>query len=214
MILLDTLTVLGQGTQKIVYEHPTDPRKIIKVMKSEHATPDGGRAGQHKLRAHRSQGIYRQFRRELLQYLQLCKSHYKALTFTFPIETVYGFVATDQGLGLVTERVTSSNDQAVSIYDLVKEGMFTNKHAKALDAFFDDCSELHIVFGEVNIAGIMYTETRRGYPEFVLVDGIGEKLVIPFRAMSKTINARNVRKVEHKIKSEIDFYQRVGNHSK
>ena len=149
-----------------------------------------------------------------MQYLQLCKNHYQALTFTFPIETVYGFVATDQGLGLVTERVTSPNGQAFSVYDLVKEGLFTDTHAKALDAFFDDCCALHVVFGEVNIAGIMYTEARRGYPEFVLVDGIGEKLVIPFRSMSKTINTRNIRKVERKIKSEIDFYQCADNNPK
>jgi len=59
------------------------------------------------------------------------------------------------------------------------------------------------VFGEVNIAGIMYTEKRQGFPEFVLVDGIGEKLLIPFRAMSKTINSRNVKKVEREIKSKL-----------
>nr|WP_305080044.1 YrbL family protein [Psychrobacter sp. JCM 18900] len=53
---------------------------------------------------------------------------------------------------------------------------------------------------------MMYTEQRHGIPEFVLVDGIGDKLLIPFRSMSKTINSRNVRKVEAKIKSKIKYY--------
>ncbi|GAF54861.1 hypothetical protein JCM18901_465 [Psychrobacter sp. JCM 18901] len=207
MLDIEQLKPLGEGTQKIVFEYPDDSNKVIKIIKSEHATPDGGRAGQYKLRAHRSQGIYRQFRRELLQYLQLCKSHYGALKFTFPIETVYGFVATDQGLGLVTERITSPSGRAFSVYDLVKEGLFTDRHAAALDQFFDECCDMHVVFGEVNIAGIMYTEQRQGKPEFVLVDGIGEKLIIPFRSMSKTINTRNIRKVERHIKSQIPFYQ-------
>lgn len=207
MLFTHNLKKIDAGTQKDIYEHPSETDKIIKIMKSEHATPDGGRAGQHKLRAHRSQGIYRQFRRELLQYLQLCKSHYGALKFTFPIETVYGFVATDQGLGLVTERVTSPSGRAFSVYDLVKEGLFTDRHAAALDQFFNECCDMHVVFGEVNIAGIMYTEQRQGKPEFVLVDGIGEKLIIPFRSMSKTINTRNIRKVERHIKSQIPFYQ-------
>lgn len=136
MLDIEQLKPLGEGTQKIVFEYPDDSNKVIKIIKSEHATPDGGRAGQYKLRAHRSQGIYRQFRRELLQYLQLCKSHYGALKFTFPIETVYGFVATDQGLGLVTERITSPSGRAFSVYDLVKEGLFTDRHAAALDQFF------------------------------------------------------------------------------
>lgn len=209
MVLVESLRLLGEGTQKRVYEHPDDNNKIIKIMKLEHATPDGGRSGQHKLRAHRSQGIYRQFRRELLQYLQLCKTHYGELKFTFPIETVYGFVATDQGLGLVTERISSPNGGAFSIYNLVEKGLFIDKHAKALDRFFDECCDMHVVFGEVNIAGIMYTEQRQDIPEFVLVDGIGEKLIIPFRSMSKTINTRNIRKVERNIKNQIPFYRAI-----
>lgn len=67
MFLVKNLRLLGEGTQKKVYEYPDDLEKVIKIMKTEHATATGGRAGQHHLRAHRSQGIYRQFRRELLQ---------------------------------------------------------------------------------------------------------------------------------------------------
>ena len=83
--------------------------------------------------------------------------------------------------------------------------MLEDKHIEALKVFFDKCCEMHIVFGEVNIAGIMYTEKRQGVPEFVLVDGIGEKLIIPFRAMSKTVNTRNIRKVEKKINNQINL---------
>ncbi|MDN3454639.1 YrbL family protein [Psychrobacter sp. 5A.1] len=82
---------------------------------------------------------------------------------------------------------------------------FGEKQKEALNIFFDQCCDYHVVFGEVNIGGIMYTEHRQGRPEFVLVDGIGEKLIIPFRAMSKTINARNIRKVENKIKNKINY---------
>ncbi len=207
MYFIKDLNSLGQGTQKLVFEHPRDSDKVIKVMKPEHITPNGGRVGQHKLRAHHSQGIYRQFKREMIQYLQLCKNTYSEKIFTFPIETVYGFIATDLGLGLVTEKILSPNGSTISISDLAKHKKFNQVHAKALDKFFDECCDMHVVFGEVNIAGIMYTEQRQGIPEFVLVDGIGEKLIIPFRSMSKTINTRNIRKVERNIKSQIPFYQ-------
>ncbi len=94
-IAIKDLQLLGQGTQKRVYAHPDHTDKVIKLMKLENATFDGGRATQHHLRSHRSQGIYRQFRREILQYLQLCKNNYSQHKFTFPIETTYGFIATD-----------------------------------------------------------------------------------------------------------------------
>lgn len=205
MLEVHRLKLLGQGTQKLVYEHPSNLDKVIKVMKPENATYDGGRANQHYLRSHRSQGIYRQFRRELLQYLQLCKNTYNQKIFTFPIETVFGFIATDQGLGLVTEKIISPSGLPVSLNELSQKKMLETKHIEALKKFFNKCCEMHVVFGEVNIAGIMYTEQRQGSPEFVLVDGIGEKLIIPFRSMSKTINTRNIRKVEKKIKASINF---------
>lgn len=205
MEIVDNLTILDQGTQKFVYEHPSDFDKVIKVMKPINATHDGGRANQHYLRSHRSQGIYRQFRRELLQYLQLCKNTYNQKVFTFPIENVYGFIPTDQGLGLVTEKIISPNGLPMSLNELSQKKMLEDKHIEALKVFFDKCCEMHIVFGEVNIAGIMYTEKRQGVPEFVLVDGIGEKLIIPFRAMSKTVNTRNIRKVEKKINNQINL---------
>lgn len=203
IITINQLKFLGQGTQKLVYEHPHDSNKVIKVMKPENATSDGGRANQHYLRSHRSQGIYRQFRRELLQYLQLCKNHYDSHQFLFPIETVYGFVGTDKGLGLVTEKIIGPKEESITLDNLIKKNMFGEQQQRALDKFFEDCCKYHVVFGEVNVGGIMYTEQRQGYPEFVLVDGIGEKLIIPFRAMSKSINSRNVKKVERKIKSKL-----------
>lgn len=206
MLYIENLTLLGQGTQKLVFEHPSDTNKVIKLMKPEHATPDGGRKGQSKLRAHRQQGIYRQFKRELVQYLQLCKNSYSSQNFIFPIETVYGFVGTNYGLGLVTEKIVSPNGEATSVFNLVRSSSFNQIHAEALDNFFDECCEMHVVFGEVNIAGIMYTEARQGKPEFVLVDGIGDKLLIPFRSMSKLINTKNIRKVESNIKSKIPYY--------
>lgn len=203
MVLIEQLKLLGQGTQKLVYEHPSDSQKVIKIMKPENATADGGRANQHRLRSHRSQGIYRQFRRELLQYLQLCKNNYSSNQFTFPIETVHGFITTNQGLGLVTEKIISPNGESLTLEHLAINGDFGKEQQQALDTFFDDCCQYHVVFGEVNIGGIMYTEQRQGRPEFVLVDGIGEKLIIPFRAMSKTINTRNIKKVEQEIKSKL-----------
>lgn len=197
------LKLLGEGSYKHVYQHPEDDHKVIKVMKRDRASEDGGILKQTGLRRHHQQGIFRQFRRELIQYIQLCKNHYKENRFIFPIEVAYGFMHTDKGLALVTEKITSPDGTSRTLISLCENNEFEEKHAQALDRFFDECCELHIVYGEVNVAGIMYTESRSGRPEFVLVDGIGEKLFVPFRAMSKSINSRNVRKVEQKLKTQL-----------
>lgn len=83
-------------------------------------------------------------------------------------------------------------------------GLYGDKHRKALDQFFDDCCEYQIIFREVNIRGLMYTESRQGRPEFVIVDTIGEKNIIPFRSMLKSVNTRNIREVQDRIKHELE----------
>ena len=147
--------------------------------------------------------MYRQFRREILQYLQLCKTHYSQAIFQFPIETPHGLIPTNEGLGLVTEKILAPDGKAWTLEDLVKGPGLEEKHYHALDRFFDDCVQQHIVFGEVNNAGLLYTEQRSGRPEFVLVDGIGEKLMLPVRAMFPSLSARYVRKIEKRIQAQL-----------
>lgn len=200
---IEKLIKIGKGTFKNVYQHPGNNLKIIKLIKPDLVHKDGGFMKHGKLKRAFQQGIYRQFRREIIQYLQLCKTHYGTGQFTFPIETPYGLVATDQGLGLVTEKITAPDGKGWTLYDLARGPGLEPKHYQALERFFDDCVRLHIVFGEVNIAGLMYTESRSGRPEFVLVDGIGEKLFIPIRAMSAWISGRYVRKVQRRIMAQV-----------
>ena len=201
---INDLKQIGKGCSKIVFQHPHDQNKVIKIMNPERVSKFGGFNNHSKFKQRFAQGIYRHFRRELIQYLQLCKLHYKANSFVFPVETPYGFVETNQGIGLVVEKIVSPNQQGVTLYDLCEQHLFEEKHEIALKDFFDACCDLHIVFGEVNIAGIMYTEQRNNKPEFVLVDGMGEKLFIPLRAMSKRINAQNIRKVELNIRKKME----------
>jgi hypothetical protein len=207
MIFLNDIQNIGSGTIKDVYQHPQHHNQIIKIIKPSLVTHDGGFLKHGKFKRHVQQGIYRQFRRELLQYLQLCKTHYASGQFIFPVETPYGLVATDQGLGLVTEKITAPDGKGWTLEDLARDTLLQPKHYQTLQQFFDDCVRLHIVFGEVNIAGLMYTEQRSGRPEFVLVDGIGEKLLIPIRAMSAWVSARYVRKVQQRILQQVALLQ-------
>lgn len=199
---ISELQRLGQGCSKIVYQHPEDNNKIIKIMNPD-LVSEGGGWQNHTFKSKLSNGVYKQFRRELLQYLELCKTNYHNNTFQFPIETPYGFAMTSHGLGLITEKIVSPNGQGITLFELSRDKQFTDKHAKALAEFYDACCDLHIVYGEVNIAGIMYTESRNNKPEFVLVDGIGEKLFLPLRSLFKSINTKNIRKMQKRIDAEI-----------
>lgn len=199
MIRIETCRQLAQGTIKTVYQHPDFEDKVIKTMRPEAIAADGGFIKHSAFRRRFFQGVYRQFRREILQYLQLVKTTYGRQQFRFPVETPYGLIGTSEGLGLVTEKVVAPDGKCWTLHDLALGPGLEQKHYEALDRFFEDCIRLHIVFGEVNSAGLMYTEARSGKPEFVLVDGIGEKLLIPVRAMSGRINTRNILKIQGRM---------------
>ena len=78
---LDQLQLLGQGGYKIVYQHPTEHDKAIKIMNPNRFTADGEWAHLKGFKRTHAQGPYKQFRREILQYLQLCKNHYRQNRF-------------------------------------------------------------------------------------------------------------------------------------
>lgn len=203
MLEVSQLKKLGRGTVKNVYQHPQDNHLIIKTIQPQLVARDGGFLKHSSFKRAVYQGVYRQFRREILQYLQLCKTHYSRGIFQFPIETPHGLVPTSEGLGLVTEKILAPDGKAWTLEDLAKGPGLEAKHYQALDRFFNDCVQQHIVFGEVNDAGLLYTEMRSGRPEFVLVDGIGEKLMLPMRAMFPSLSARYVRLIEQRIQEQL-----------
>lgn len=203
MINLEDLELIGSGGYKKVFQHPINEDKLIKIMRPERVGPDGGFKKHGRWKRNSMQGVYRQFRREIIQYLQLCKNDYSGKKYQFPIETPFELVPTSAGLGLVVEKIVSPTGKGQSLGFLVKNNLMESKHYIALDRFFNDCRNLHVVYGEVNADGIMYTEKRNNRPEFVLVDGIGEKLVIPVRSWFKKKNDRYISKIEKKIKLEL-----------
>ncbi|MEG2999761.1 MAG: YrbL family protein [Comamonas sp.] len=206
MLQLEQCGHLGRGTVKNVYQHPYEPALVIKTIRPELVAQDGGFAKHGRVKRAMAQGVYRQFRRELIQYLQLSKVSYSEQAHIFPMETPYGLIPTSEGLGLVTEKILGPDGTPQTLEDLTKVGSLQDKHFQALERFFDECVALHLVFGEVNDAGLMYTESRTGRPEFVLVDGIGEKLLIPVRSWFRSVNARYIRTVQQRILAQVARY--------
>ncbi len=202
---LETLKIIGEGGYKLVYQHPVYADRVIKVMRPERVAADGGFTKHGPLKRNSFQGVYRQFRREIIQYLQLCKNNYLNHSISFPIETPSELVMTSKGVGLVAEKILAPDGSVKSLASIVNNKEFSEKHSVALDKFFADCRRLHVVYGEVNPYGIMYTESRNGRAEFVLVDGIGEKLFIPVRSWFKWNNDRYIKKIEKRIKKQLEI---------
>lgn len=192
------------GRIKDIYIHPDMPDTVVKIIRPS-SVDEFGRFWEHKGLKYRSPtGAYRHFRRELTQYLELCRRGYAANRMHFPVATPLAFIPTDRGLALISERVTGPDgDLGPSLEQLISTRSVTETHIQALGRLFQECIRLHIIVGDCNTGAMVYTESRGVQPEFVLVDGLGEKNLIPLRTMSWRYNRRKLLKAQTRILREI-----------
>ncbi|MCF6370538.1 YrbL family protein [Rhizobium halophilum] len=203
---LDLSTLIHQdaGTVRLVYVHPDLPDAVIKVVRPERVDGFGHFKDDKRLRFRRPLGMYRLFRRELHQYLELCRRGYGDRRSVFPMATPFGFLPTSEGLGLVTEKIKNeSGAMGPSLKSLIRSGKVRAMHVAALNTLFDECIDLHLIIGDPNPGNMVYTEERSGRPEFVLVDGVGEKNLIPLRTLSWRYNRYKLKKAQRTLLAAI-----------
>lgn len=197
---LDTYTLVRRGRQRNIYELPDYPSVVLKTIQPERVDKHGNFPERGRLKNLRGYGAYFVFLREIAEYLRLRRIAYGKNLTSLPITAIYGFMNTNEGIGLIVERISDESGQlAPTLRELVASGGLTLKHERALEAFQRTCKAMHVVFGDVHWENIVYTEARTGEPEWVCIDGFGEKSILPFHLLSKTLNAKKVDRVIERI---------------
>jgi hypothetical protein len=70
---------------------------------------------------------------------------------------------------------------------------------QAMERFLTRCRDLHVVFGDLSVNNIVYTEARAAEGEFVAIDGFGEKSAVPIHRWSKILNDRKIERVRQRL---------------
>ncbi|MCJ7994733.1 hypothetical protein J5N58_11330 [Rhizobium cremeum] len=183
------------GSLKRVYTHPDMQDVVLKIIDPARTSGDARLKGESLMKRTNPLGVYRGFRRELTQYLILSRRWNEDLRGAPPIAVPCGLVSTTAGLALVTEKIGGAGDTlAPTLEKLFENGALAFKHLKALNRLFDDCMEMHVVLSDMHMRQFLYSETRSGRPEFVVIDGIGEKNIIPLRSLSPLLNRRRLKR--------------------
>ena len=73
----------------------------------------------------------------------------------------------------------------------------------AMERFIERCRALHVVFGDMTVNNIVYSERRDPNGEFVAVDGFGEKSALPIHRWSRLLNDRKIDRVRWRILSAV-----------
>jgi len=182
--------MLASGTQRTIYRHPTDPEKLVKVLRDIPLTT--GRARLATLTERYLPRMRQRWaRKEYQEYLRLMLGPWQA-PFTSPISHMYGFVQTNLGLACLTDAVldhdnlgetlkAKTTDKPLSAVDLALLNETIDRLYR-YDIRAGDMTARNFVFGHRKIGGV------EGARECVLVDGFGDIHAIPIRSWGRFFN--------------------------
>lgn len=205
---LSEARLVAQGGVRLVYEHDDLPGMLIKVLKPELVGDDGQPAGRtRRFKLRRRLGAFRQTQREISEFLAFQAKRSNRVA-QWPIAKLYGFVETDKGLGLVTQKLTAPDGQlAPTLAALVRANRFAATHRDALRRFFQELEDRHICMCDMHPRNLVFVGNEAEAGRFVAVDGVGAKTLVPVRDWFRLVNTLRTRRTARKI---WDFVERGG----
>jgi hypothetical protein len=187
VINLSDSDFIASGGERDVYQHPSDPTKLLKVLRdiqnqrvrftfrdiSTKLFPDA------RLRL---------IRKEYDEYLRI-RLRYPAPQMRLPITHLYGLAPTNRGLACVAERVCgATGGVGETMRTLIQEGRFTQKELVLFNVFVKQLFTLGIRAGDLKPHNLVFGYREAGY-ECVLVDGFGDVHALPVRSIGRWANA-------------------------
>lgn len=200
MFRLADATPIATGHVREVYQHPDDENLLVKVISSASIETRWNQAPWYRRLARC--GPYKDFVREFREYVT---SVYVGGYETSPIARVVGLEMTDIGLGQVVEKVRTPDGRlAPTLHDWVKAEGFTERTRAEMEAFYARLLSHDTIAADLHAWNVVYGEDSRGGPRLVMIDGFGEKNIIPHQSMKRSHNAaRTRRKYERMLKRTI-----------
>lgn len=189
MIILAGSTSIGRGTNREIWERPGHPNQILKTMLPHKLDKYKKRSAFRRAIEDMRIGPYIAFRAEYNCYL---KTAYKCVQAgrPIPIAEIGGMVLTDRGLAQVCEKVMDrSGGPAKTVGTLLKEKAFDSELLSLLNDFVESLYSLNVNIQDLTYANIALDEIKG---RFILIDGYGDRTLIPLNAWIKPLNQREI----------------------
>jgi hypothetical protein len=195
---LSRLQPIARGGSRLVYEHPHDPDALIKVA----------RADRLRIRSWRRQWLSglsaescfrRRALREVDEFLSLYVHCGDVPSFVAPI---LGLVNTDVGIGLVVARMRARDGSiAPSVGDIVEREGLTDALRDQIRRLCDLLESTDLIVNDLRPANLVRAWDAVNGERLVLVDGLGDKTLVPIDSLSpfaRRVNRR--RRVRRLVK--------------
>ena len=179
---------IARGSERHVYLVPNAPDMLLKVMRSKHLrtivqTDDKTFRGWLKIRK-----AYALYRREQKVWNDAMLRAANRGSFP-PLAGISTLVLTQSGLGQLVERIVDADgNTAPTLDDLLRQPLPEDKLA-ALNTFVAALYDWHIPAYDLGPKNIVWdTASKR----FVLVDGFGDRAVLPLKTWFRRLNNRRL----------------------
>jgi hypothetical protein len=183
---------IASGNNRIVFKHPYAPDLIIKIVKMELIRKREGEGSSWTKARFRRYRIYTNYLRECQEHIVSRLESGGVPSF---MQRFVGFVDTDQGLGLVTfAEKDASGNYAKTLVHLIENDSFDEIARKALDDFIQEFYKSKVIVTDLSAKNLVYSYRDINKPQFVLIDGYGEKNLIPFNSFCSWCHQRSKTK--------------------
>jgi len=192
-LFLDPDRYLLRGGRRLVFQHPSRPDRLLKVIRPDRAPP-----GRMRLFLRRA-GRYHVFHEELSEYLVLRSRDPNREPLVAP---VHGLVETNLGLGLEVERIPGAEGGlAPTLDDLIRDGRVTAPMRASIDRLARRLGELHVVVSDFKAHNIVLLPNGE---DFCVIDGLGEKVLLSLRKRSAMVWRLSVERARRKLQARIE----------
>jgi hypothetical protein len=187
---------LGQGQPvavghlRYVFQHPTEPDFLIKIMRPD-AIEERWTNGPWYRRFSRM-SYYNGFVREFKEYVSSIAASPSGVS---PLARIVGVEMTDLGLGQIVEKVRSDDGSlAPTLNAWVRIDGFTPAIEAAMADFLARLLEHNVIAADLHEWNVVQGSDSRGGPHLLMIDGFGEKNIVPHSSMSRRHNAKRTLK--------------------
>ena len=191
MILLKASEPVARGELHDVYQHPGDADLLIKVPRPNRAARRWRPKRRWRL-YRRRYGIYTGWLREIRECIAARARHAEPPA---SLQRLAGFAETDLGLALVVGKVTGRDGTlAPTLASVVRAGGFTGELRDRLAGLADEVIARDIVLGDLHERNILCGVDAAGSDRLVIIDGVGDKTLIPINTLFRGFNRRSIRR--------------------
>jgi len=183
-LILDESHFIAEGQGRLVFHHPDDKNLVVKIQK--------------KRKVKRFNTLRRMFSRnkrrflpilfswvEIDEYAAMAARHDKVPKFCVQFR---GFANTNKGLGAIFDAVlTPDGTIAPTLAQLAKTQEYNEDIITAIDQFWDEAEKFDAVIWDSHAKNVLVSGSLETEIALVLVDGLGERTLVPLRTMSKSI---------------------------